>query len=273
MLSGGRRGRRGAIALEAAITLPIMTVLFVGAFDVVNALTAWRQTRAASIAIAEAATNMAVQTSTLTSPYSGSNLLTSANAYAVSTAVAAYLPDVRTAASSKFAVTLTAITFASVPSCSDGSCVCVTTTTTSGSNGTINTANSSVINGSAGSNGSSTTSCYTANVAWSVALGQGSPAYGGMQTRKCGVVTPVAVGTASSLGTSTLASNLPQGLYGPYSLLVADVSYTFTPSFLTFITGPVTFLESSYVPPRIGAAGEYVQYSPNTSSSVCSGYV
>ena len=241
MLTGGRRGRRATVALEMAVVLPTIMALFIGMFDLVDGLSAWRNTRAASAAIAEAATNLAVQTTTLASPYTGQNLITAAQAFDASTAIHAYLPGLPSGASNKFAVTLTSVVFSSAAKNEDGGC----------------TSPAYLVNGS----------CYTANVAWSISLGTGTTVHGFTQTRACGTLLPVAVGVHSTL------TNLPQGLFGPYSLLIADVQYTFTPSFLTFVSGPVTFFESTYLPPRIGTAGQYVEYKPNTAAAVCPGYL
>jgi Flp pilus assembly protein TadG len=260
------RARRGSVLIEVGIVLPILVILFVGTFDIVNALASWRRARSASIAIAEGATNVASQVGLFTSPIAGDNMITGTQAEVASSAIAAYIPNLPSGASTSFAVTLSAVVFTTTSSsgCSDGSCVCVTTVTTGGST----TSTSTTIGGRPSSSGGNTTVCYVANVAWSTSLGQNSPAHGFTQTRSCGTLTPVPTTTT---GHSSLTT-LPQGLYGPYSLVVADVQYTFTPTFLTFITGPVTFLESAYLPPRIGAAADYVLYSPTTSSSICSGY-
>jgi len=270
MLIHRHTGRRGSVALEAAITLPVLVTLFLGAFDLVGAVTAWRGARTSAIAIAEIATNIAVQDTT------GSNVITSTQVWDASTAIFAYFANLKLASNANpYAVTLSAVVFNSVASCSNGSCVCVTTTLSSGSTSTA-------INGTSGGNATTSTSCYTANLAWSVALaGVPNAPNSVTQTRGsngCGMLTPVAAGTPSTLTT------LPQGMYSAFSLIVADVSYTYIPTFTKFVSGNIAFLETAYVAPRIGTISggvvPYVEYSSTAnplpaaqSSPVCSGYL
>jgi hypothetical protein len=264
MLIARKRARRGSVALEAAITLPVLVTLFLGAFDLVGAVTAWRSARTSAIAIAEIATNIAVQNA------NGTNVITSTQVWDANTAIFAYLSSLKSSTNvNPYAVTLTAVVFAPVTSCTNGSCVCVTTNLTS-------SATTTAINGSAGSNASTSTACYTANIAWSVPLTNVPNAPNSVTqsrgTNGCGKLTPVVSGTPSSLTT------LPQGLYSAYSVVVADVSYTYIPTFTKFVTGSISFLETAYVAPRIGTinganGAPYVQYSPTNASVVCSGYL
>ena len=278
MLSGGRTGRRGAIALELAITMPVLVVIALAAFDLVGAVAAWRRVRAAATSIAEIATSLAVNTSNST------NQISSTQAAAASTAIYPYIPALyQSGNTTPFAVTLSAVVFeplanvtndagqvTSYKSCA-ATCVCLNTATAG--NGTITT--SSTIGGT----NSATTQCYSAYTAWSVpelqhGATQGGAAWG---ARPCASAAPTADPppppplTPVADGTGSTESTLPMGLYGPYSLLVADVAYTFTPMFLNYIMGNVTFTESAYVPPRIGTSRQYVQYSPDPSSVTCPG--
>jgi Flp pilus assembly protein TadG len=81
---------------------------------------------------------------------------------------------------------------------------------------------------------------YVATVAWSVANNLGA-----VQLRPCGTLTMVPNGSTPSLTT------LPAGDFGPTSLLVADISYTFRPLFLGFLVGDIALMRSSYFSPRI----------------------
>jgi Flp pilus assembly protein TadG len=81
---------------------------------------------------------------------------------------------------------------------------------------------------------------YTAKVAWSVANPLGAP-----QLRACGTLTKVPNSTVTSYST------LPAGDFGVTSLLVADISYTFTPSFFGFLIGDIPMMQSAYISPRI----------------------
>ena len=86
-----------------------------------------------------------------------------------------------------------------------------------------------------------TTNCsYTAMVKWSVAndLGQA-------QLRPCGALSQAPDTNAPSYG------SLPAGNFGPTSLIVADISYTFRPAFFGFVTGDIPMMQSAYISPRI----------------------
>lgn len=100
---------------------------------------------------------------------------------------------------------------------------------------------------------------YTANVAWS----------GGAARRPCGInLTPV----ADTAPPSTMT--LPTDAFGPGSVIVADVVYTFTPTFLTIAA--VTFRKSSYIAPRYVPPSSYISYSVVTGddgyAASCPGY-
>ncbi|WP_428534045.1 TadE/TadG family type IV pilus assembly protein [Rhodopila sp.] len=81
---------------------------------------------------------------------------------------------------------------------------------------------------------------YTAKVKWSVAndLGQA-------QLRPCGALAEAPDTDAPSY------QALPAGNFGPTSLFVADISYTFRPAFFGFVTGDIPMMQSAYISPRI----------------------
>ena len=81
---------------------------------------------------------------------------------------------------------------------------------------------------------------YTAHVAWSVANPRGQ-----VQLRACGTLQPTPDASPSNLG------SLPVDAFGPTSILVADVSGTFSPAFTSVFIGPVNLLRSEYISPRI----------------------
>ena len=81
---------------------------------------------------------------------------------------------------------------------------------------------------------------YTANVVWSVANNLGVP-----RLRSCGPLASAPDTDAASYTT------LPAGDFGPTSLLVADISYTFQPIFFGFLIGDIPMMQSAYVSPRI----------------------
>jgi hypothetical protein len=69
-------------------------------------------------------------------------------------------------------------------------------------------------------------------------------------------------------------TTLPSDVYSAASLLVVDVTYTFTPTFSNFITSSFTMRQSAYFAPRTGLVNSYIRYvyvSPD-STTLCSGY-
>ena len=81
---------------------------------------------------------------------------------------------------------------------------------------------------------------YTSHVAWSVANPSGQS-----RLRACGVLAPT-----SDDSPSTLAS-LPASVFGPTSIMVADVSGVFVPAFTSVFLGSFTLQRSGYFSPRI----------------------
>jgi len=284
MLTGGRRGRSGVVALEVAIVMPVLIIITLASFDLVNAVSAWRSVRAAATATAEIATSIAVQTG-LNSPCTivangntttPQNCLVGPDVQRAGSTIFAYLQNLRGAGNTvPFSVALTSVIFkplANTKGCSNGSCVCLSTaSTTSGNSTTI--VSTPAINGTTNTTGTvnggttTTTQCYTADIVWST-----SDTYGTAQSMKrtCGTKVPTSTPPLlPSTSTATSLTTLPPGVYGPFSLMVVDISYTFTPMFLHYVMGSITFLESAYVPPRIGSPSSYIFYSPYNDGSVC----
>ncbi len=100
---------------------------------------------------------------------------------------------------------------------------------------------------------------YVGTIMWSVAL----PPPGQSITRTpCGVVAQVAPGQQGTL------SNLPiTGMTTLTSVVVADVSYIYTPLFSGFVTGPIKLQRTTFLPPRTGKPSQYVQYDRANASS------
>jgi Flp pilus assembly protein TadG len=92
-----------------------------------------------------------------------------------------------------------------------------------------------------------TTNCsYTGSPVWSATLEGSQPG------RSCGILTPVADGQAPSTTT------LPADAFQATSILVVDVSATYVPTFLAFITGPLKLTRSAYLPPRSGTITDFI---------------
>ncbi len=106
--------------------------------------------------------------------------------------------------------------------------------------------------------GCTQTCSYTAKVAWSVANDIGIP-----QLRACGTLGKAANEDASSYTT------LPAGNFGTTSLLVADIAYTFKPSFFGFLIGDIPIMQSAYISPRIDNGIRLVQAGGRGVSVIC----
>jgi Flp pilus assembly protein TadG len=81
---------------------------------------------------------------------------------------------------------------------------------------------------------------YTANIVWSVANNLGA-----RRLRPCGPMASVPNTDATSYTT------LPAGDFGATALLIADISYTYQPSFFGFLIGDIPMMQSAYLSPRI----------------------
>lgn len=107
---------------------------------------------------------------------------------------------------------------------------------------------------------------YIANTAWSTALSLGLKV-----RRSCGVVTQVASTEPATV------NNLPTwGMTTVTSVVIADVIYKYQPLFSGFITGPITFQRTSFLPPRAGKPTDYVKYDKDNvgrNPDICPGYI
>ena len=99
---------------------------------------------------------------------------------------------------------------------------------------------------------------YTAQVTWSSA----NP-YGVQELRACGALAAVPNTQAMS------PTTLPQGVFGPTALVVADVDYTYKPVFFGFVMGNIRMRHSGYMPPRIGNGIIFVPAVGATNAIAC----
>jgi len=183
---------RAVAALEFAMIMPMLLLLFLGSFDAGNAISVYAKVRAATYSLAA-----------ITNQYGDG---TNPN----------YLPISTTA--------MTAITGATsailAPYASSGTTVVISQI--------------------------KATSATVAVVSWSyavngTALTQGAP-FAGLPTN--------------------FAANTCNRTYPCYAIF-AQVSYTFTPMFGAFLTGPITLADSLYTTPRVSTC---VQYNGTPSS-------
>jgi Flp pilus assembly protein TadG len=108
---------------------------------------------------------------------------------------------------------------------------------------------------------------YTAHVAWSGVFQGTSP------RRLCDAIANESALTAVSDDLDPSPSTLPTHVYSAAPLLVADVSYTYTPLFLQFITGPIAIVRTAYFSTRTGRVGNWIRYvEPGGDSLRCAGY-
>jgi hypothetical protein len=88
---------------------------------------------------------------------------------------------------------------------------------------------------------------YVPNVAWSVPYNDSNAAGFTAVTRACGTLSQT---TPTSGQASDLTSLRTASVTNPDPILVVDVHYKYTPTFLNFITGPIDFWSSGYWPVR-----------------------
>lgn len=87
---------------------------------------------------------------------------------------------------------------------------------------------------------------YVAKVMWSVANELGAA-----KLRACGPLTSVPNATATSYTTLPAGNFSSVGALGPTPLLVADIAFTFQPTFFGFLIGDIPMMQSVYISPRI----------------------
>ncbi len=230
------RGIGGTAAIEFGLIAPMMALIVIGTFDSTLALVIQNQVAYASQEIAIAVTNIGS-----TADGTNTSSITVAQGTQAMSIIYAVMPMLRSGflSTTAYSVTLSGVTF---------------TPTVAGC----------------------TTGCtYTANVAWSTSLALGSA--NSSKVRTCGValtqIDPASVVISSSnyLTTAPTANVtvLPTSGY-----TVADVSVKYTPTFLKFVTGPITFIASTPQPPR-GSSADFLRYDKAGAASnaqVCTGY-
>ena len=106
--------------------------------------------------------------------------------------------------------------------------------------------------------------CYLANVVWT-STGTSQP--GGANYRPC--VTPQipAANTAAPSRTT-----LPRSVFGPASLIVIDVAFTFTSTFASAFLPPIRIARTAYVQPRYASLISFDTTGNDGIASKCPGY-
>ena len=107
--------------------------------------------------------------------------------------------------------------------------------------------------------------CYTANVVWT-STGTAQPPEG-PNFRPCSVEQQPA-DNAAAPGRATL----PRSVYGPSSLIVIDVVFTFRPTFGSRLVPPVRIARSAYVQPRYASLINYDTANNTGIATKCPGF-
>jgi Flp pilus assembly protein TadG len=173
---------RGLAAIEFAMIMPVILLLFLGSFDAGNAIAVYMKVRSATFSLAA-----------ITNQYGiGNASISPATMTAITGATSAILAP--------YSNTPTVIVISQIKA-------------TSSANAVVSWSYS--VNGTALTSGA---------------------AYNGLPT--------------------SFASNSCGGVY-PCYVILASVSYSFTPSFGAFLTGPINLADSLYVTPRISTCVQY----------------
>jgi Flp pilus assembly protein TadG len=186
---------RGIAAVEFAMIVPVLLLLFLASFDAGRAIAAYMKVKAATFTVAAIANQYTTSTN------------------GIQTA------DMTTITGSSAAVL--------APYCSSVVCPQLVTTITQ----------------------VKATSLTVARVSWSYSLNGSAYTAGATWTLPPNFTTQY---TAPSGGTVSGACNS-----FPCYYLVAEVSYTYTPMFGSFVTGPIALTDNAYVTPRSSVCVQY----------------
>jgi hypothetical protein len=100
------------------------------------------------------------------------------------------------------------------------------------------------------------TCVYNAQTSWSTTTNGGTP-------RPCNIVlTPVTNGSPPS------PTTVPAGVYGAGSVIVADVTYSYSPTFGYVLINNIPISHSAYMKPR---AQQYITFNANSPTEKCAG--
>jgi Flp pilus assembly protein TadG len=231
--------RQGVAALEFALLTPVMATMVIGLFDLSKAAILWEQTWNAARSIAESASTLALQPD-------GSTSLTQAQAQQALSTIFAAMPWLR----------------AGIATGSPG-------------NGLVpvNTVSAVLTSVSYQPNvAGCTSSCtYAATVQWSKAYSGNNFMTQSSVLRPCATLTqtnPQAAQFSNTVPTLLIqAAYLAQNTTAADPFLIADVKFTYTPYFLQFITGPVTFNAVSYWTVRSTAQNTATPWTTYTATS------
>ena len=211
-----RRATDGVAAVEFALLLPFMLLLYLGSAETTQAVMTSRKAAVAAKTLSD-----------LTSQESTSTPMTDAIMGNIFNAAAAIMQPFSSGASA-LSMNVTGVSFTTYTSNP-------TTATAPSPYAAVWIPNTSVV-ASSGNLPTSTNPGYAAKVRWSVSPSSISSGSGisltnaAALTRSCGTGTSASLTPAAS-SVAPAGTNLQSGLYGPGSVIVADISYLYTPTF------------------------------------------
>lgn len=106
--------------------------------------------------------------------------------------------------------------------------------------------------------------CYVASVVWT-STGTAQP--GGLNYRPC--ITPQLPASNTAAPSRT---TLPRSVFGPASLIVIDVVFTFTPTFAPARLPPLRIARTAYVQPRYASLISFDTTGNDGIATKCPGY-
>jgi len=227
--------RSGIAAIEFSFVAPMLFLMVSGSFDVAKALILKHQVEDTSHLVAISATTVSVIAN------SKITTITDTAAQQAMSLVYAEMPWVRSGVEQgKRSVTLTSVAFIPVPSCTP----------------------------------TPLNNCFSAKVAFSVGYTGGAQSSATPFTqvvRPCGALTQITHNAIIPNGQTQLGILRTAEVAKPDALLIADVHYQYTPTFLKFVTGKLDFWSTTMVAARSGdttlqGASQGVQYTTFTGS-------
>ena len=205
------RAASGVAAVEFALILPLMLLMYLGSTEVTQGLMASRNAtltaRTLADLVSQEQNNVPVTDAILSQAFTASN------------AIMAPFP------SNALAMTITSVEFVADSNSPTG---------------------------------------YDAKPRWIATQNGGAP-------RPCAILTPVADGSSPS------PTTMPKGVYAQGSLIVADIIYTYRPTFggayfaMNQIPSFLTYIHSAYMRPRQWTSSPYIQYGGSTAT-ICPAY-
>jgi len=248
-----RRATEGVAAVEFALILPLMLLLYLGSAETTQAVIAGRKAAVAARTVADLVAQTAASTSMtdaqMGSIFNGALVMMQPFPTASTTSTTPLLIDVSAVSFTQYTAAVSAALqpYVWVPTQSKLASAFTPTTTDPG---------------------------YAAKVRWSVNPGTSGVSsntsmtgVAAAATRTCGTgVNPLTPNTGAVASLDTV--NLSTGLYGPTSLIIADIQYQYTPTFGATL---VQIGKNASWAGSVMTTHETMYMQPRNATSVCSG--